>query len=124
VFEGATFDVELAVTLEQRTIGLMGREHLSDREGTLFIHDVESITRFWMKGMLIPLDMVWIDADGIVAGVAANVLPAPEGTIPEIYSSPRPVLYVLEINAGLAEKVGISAGSRARFVLEIDDAAD
>ena len=73
--------------------------------------------------MLIPLDMVWIDANGVVAGVTANVSPALEGRSPEIYSPPRPILYVLEINAGLAEPVGIRAGSQARFVPEFDDEA-
>ena len=97
----------------------MGREQLGDREGMLFIYDVEGLHRFWMKGMLIPLDMVWIDADGVVAGVTANVPPAPEGTTPELYSPPRPILYVLEINAGLAEAVGIRAGSQARFAPEV-----
>ena len=107
--------MELAVTLEQRAKGLMGREHLGDREGMLFIFEVEGLHRFWMKGMEIPLDMVWIDADGIVVGVTANVPPAPKETSPKLYSPPRQILYVLEINAGLAEEVGIRAGSQARF---------
>ena len=123
VFEVAAFDVELAVTPEQRARGLMGREHLGDREGMLFIYEVEGLHGFWMRGMVIPLDILWIDADGVVAGVTANVSPAPEGTTPEIYSPPRPILYVLEINAGLAEPVGIRAGSQARFVPEFDDEA-
>ncbi len=115
--------MELPVTPEQRARGLMGREHLGDREGMLFIYEVEGLHGFWMRGMVIPLDMVWIDADGVVAGVTANVLPAPEGTIPEIYSPPRPILYALEINAGLAEAVGIRSGSQARFVPKFDDEA-
>ena len=113
--------MDLAVTPNQRATGLMGREHLGDTEGMLFIFEVEGLPRFWMKGMKIPLDMVWIDADGIVAGVTANAPPAPEGTSPEVYSPPRPILYVLEINAGLAELVGIRVGSQARLVLEFDD---
>ena len=113
--------MDLAVTPGQRVTGLMGREHMGDREGMLFIYDVEGVPRFWMRGMVIPLDMVWIDADGVVAGVTANVSPAPEGTIPEVYSPPRPILYVLEINSGLAESVGIRAGSQARLALEFDD---
>ena len=75
VFEGAAFEVELAVTPEQRARGLMGREHLGDREGMLFIYEVEGFHSFWMKGMVIPLDMVWMDSDGVVAGATANVSP-------------------------------------------------
>ena len=115
--------MELAVTREQRTRGLIGREHLGDREGMLFIHEVEGLYSFWMRGMVIPLDIVWIDADGVVAGVTANIMPAVEGTIPQTYTPPRPIQYILEINAGLAEPVGIRAGSQARFVLEFDDEA-
>ncbi len=123
VFEGATFDVELAVTQEERAMGLMGREHLGDREGMLFIHEAEGIPNYWMTGMVSPLDLVWIDAGGVVAEVTANLPPAPVGTIPEIYSPSRPILYVLEINAGLAQEVGIHAGSQAMFMPELDDEA-
>ena len=120
VFEGATFNVELAVTLEQRARGLIGREHLGDREGMLFVQEMEGIYSFGMGGMVIPLDILWMDADGVVAGVTANVSPDPEGTTSASYSPPRPILYVLEIKAGLAESVGISAGSQAKFVPEFD----
>ena len=77
VFEGATFNVELAVTLEQRARGLIGREHLGDREGMLFVQEMEGIYSFGMGGMVIPLDILWMDADGVVAGVTANVSPDP-----------------------------------------------
>ena len=80
----------------------------------LFIFEAEGLYSFWMKGMVIPLDLVWIDADGVVSGVTASVPHAPEGTIPQLYFPPRPIQYVLEINAGLAEAVGIGAGSQAR----------
>lgn len=120
VFERAAFDVELAATAAQRATGLMGREHLGDREGMLFVQEMEGIYSFGMGGMVIPLDILWMDADGVVAGVTANVSPDPEGTTSASYSPPRPVLYVLEIKAGLAESVGISAGSQAKFVPEFD----
>ena len=115
VFEGASFLVELAVTPEQRARGLMGREHLGDEEGMLFIFQTEGLPSFWMKGMEISLDMVWIDADGVVAGVTANVPPAPEGTVPELYSPPGPILFVLEINAGEADSAGIEPGDPVVF---------
>ena len=120
VFEGATFDVELAVTSEQKSRGLMGREHLGDREGMLFVFNTEGRYSFWMGGMVIPLDIVWIGADGLVAGVTANVHPVPQGADGESYLPPRPVLYALEINAGLAEQEGIRVGSQASFVPELD----
>ena len=115
-FERATFNVELAVTPEQIARGLMGRQHLDDREGMLFIFKAEGLHSFWMKGMVISLDIVWIDADSTVTGVTANVPPATESTVPSSYSPPQPILYVLEINGGRAEEAGIRAGSVVEFV--------
>ena len=120
VLEGVAFDVELAVTSSERSKGLMGREHLGDRDGMLFIFKSEGRYGFWMGGMVIPLDILWIDADGIVAGITANAPPVRQWADGESYVPPRPVLYVLEINAGLAEQLGIRAGSQARFVPELD----
>ena len=111
--EGVTFTVELAITPEERARGLMGRERLGDTQGMLFIYQTNATPGFWMRGMLIPLDIVWIVADGVVAGIEREVPPAPSSTEPPLYYPPRPILYVLEINAGRAREVGIMAGSRA-----------
>ena len=111
--EGVTFTVELAITPEERARGLMGRGRLDDTQGMLFIYQTDATPAFWMRGMLIPLDIVWIDADGMVAGIERDVPPAPSTIDPPLYYPPRPIRYVLEINAGRAGEVGIVAGSRA-----------
>ena len=111
--EGVTFTVELAITPEERARGLMGRERLGDSQGMLFIYQTDATPAFWMRGMLIPLDIVWIDADGVVAGIEREVPPVPATTDPPLYYPPRPIRHVLEINAGRAGEVGIVAGSRA-----------
>ena len=116
VLEGMAFIVELAVTPQERARGLMERPSLGRDRGMLFIFESDGLPGLWMRGMLISLDFVWIDAEGVVAGVTADVLPAPEGGQPPLYYPPRPVRYVLEINAGMAEKVGIGAGSRATIL--------
>ena len=116
VVEGVVFSVELAVTPAERAMGLMGRASLERERGMLFIYQADAMPSFWMRGMLIPLDMVWIDADGVVAGVTANVPPAQEGSQAPLYYPPRPIRYVLETNAGMAMEMGIGPGSRATFL--------
>ena len=115
VLEGETFSVELAETPEELAKGLMGREKLGVNQGMLFIYDADGRPSFWMKGMLISLDIVWIDSDGVVAGIERNVPPAPAQTQPLLYFPPRPIRYVLEIPAGRAEAAGIVTGSRVTF---------
>ena len=110
--EGVTFAVELAVTPQERADGLSGWLGLEPDEGMLFIYAGDSTPGFWMRGMLFPLDIVWIDTEGVVAGVAADLPPA-SGSQPPPYYPPRPIRYVLEINAGLAGELGIGIGSRA-----------
>ncbi len=84
-----------------------------------FEFETPRIASFWMRGMRFPLDMVWIDADLRVVGVTADVphaLPGtPDSDLPT-YTSPSPVRYVLELNAGTAAQHGIAPGSQVRFL--------
>ena len=116
ILGGVTFSVELAVTPQERARGLMGREELTDGQGMLFLYESDVTPGFWMLGMLIPLDIVWIDGDGVVAGVARNVPPEPGNPQPPLYFPPSPIRYVLEIKAGRAQELGVGAGSRATLV--------
>ena len=116
ILGGVAFSVELAVTPEERARGLMGREELGGNEGMLFLYESDGTPGFWMLGMLIPLDIVWIDREGVVVGVERNVPPAPGNPQPLLYFPPRPIRYVLEIQAERAEEADIGAGSRATFV--------
>lgn len=102
------FQVEVARTNEQRTQGLMCRKTLSERGGMLFDFKVDQPVYMWMKNTLIPLDMVFIRADGSIARVAAMTTPLSTETI----SSGEPVRAVLEIGGGEARKLGIKAGDK------------
>ncbi len=93
--------------------GLGGFKALGDKEGMLFVFETPEVQGFWMKDTLIPLDMIWIDENKNVVGVSANILPS---TFPEIFYSPSPVKYVLEINAGSAKKLGIASSTKLQFV--------
>ena len=108
--------VELAVTPQERARGLMGREELTDNQGMLFLYESDVTPGFWMLGMLIPLDIVWIDRDGVVVGVERDVPPEPGNPQPPLYFPPSPIRYVLEIKSGRAEELGVGPGSRATLV--------
>jgi uncharacterized membrane protein (UPF0127 family) len=105
------FTVELAVSNAEQTRGLMYREKLEADAGMLFLYDAPLIASFWMKNTLIPLDMIFIEANGTVANIHANAVP---GDLKAI-SSLKPVTGILEINGGLAAQLGIQAGDRVRY---------
>ena len=102
------FQVELAITAQDKAQGLMHRETLPDRAGMLFIYPNPQPVSFWMRNTLIPLDMIFIDDQGRVARVHHNAVPLDETPI---YGGDA-IKAVLEINAGLAKKYGISDTSK------------
>ena len=102
---GEQFDVELAVTPEQRRQGLMFRERLGEREGMLFVFDDEQTVSFWMRDTPLPLSIAFIDARGVIVHVA-DMEPYSEAPVPSRY----PVRYALEVNKGALERAGIEVG--------------
>ena len=114
-FGDVTFAVELATTAGERALGLSGRSSIDRNSGMLFIYEADVTPGFWMRGMLFPLDIIWIDGQGEVVGVSSDLAPAQEGSQPPLYYPPGPIRYVLEVNSGLAEELGIRPGSRALF---------
>ena len=113
--EGITFTVELAATAETRSIGLMHRSYLEKNHGMLFVFPYNQEPRFWMKNMLIPIDLFWIDADGTIVGIESDLFPDKSENPTTLHYPPTPIRYVLEVNAGVADKYGIRAGSRVVF---------
>jgi uncharacterized protein len=102
------FAVELATNAAQRAVGLMYRKELPEGRGMLFDFHDEQPVQFWMHNTYIPLDMIFIAADGRVMRVVENAKPMSDELIP----SGRPVRAVLEVIAGTARKFGIAAGDR------------
>jgi uncharacterized membrane protein (UPF0127 family) len=102
------FNVEIADNEVKREIGLMYRRFLPENRGMLFDFKEEAPVSFWMKNTYIPLDMVFISRRGVVTKIVANAEPLSETPIP----SGGPVLGVLEINGGLAARLGIKQGDR------------
>lgn len=109
---GTTVAVRVAATEEERLKGLSGVEQLDSNAGMLFVFAEPGTYSMWMKGMKIPLDMVWLDQNGRVVYVAAKVPPPTvnEETLPT-YTSEKPAQYVLELAAGTAETSGITDGA-------------
>jgi len=100
--------VWLAVDAAQRARGLMHVRAMPDDRGMLFLYPGERRVSMWMKNTLIPLDMVFIRADDTVANVAAHTEPL---SLESVYSR-GPVSAVLELNAGVAARLGIEPGRR------------
>ena len=111
---GAVYRLELARTPEEQAQGLMFRESLPEKTGMLFLFGDKSVHRFWMKNTMIPLDMVWMDADGRVLFVSADTPPCKADPCPS-YGPESPAAMVLEIAGGKAVKEKIVVGSVLRF---------
>lgn len=105
-----TFKVEFVDTPETRARGLMFRKSLPRGEGMLFDFKTEQPVGFWMENTYIPLDIIFIRADGSIESIAANATPLSR----QVLESRGPVLGVLEINGGLAAELGIRPGDRVR----------
>ncbi len=104
-------DVEIARTEPERRKGLMDRKSLGENAGMLFIFDETSVHSFWMKNTLIPLDMIFVDDDGRIAGIVerAEPLTLAERTVG------KPSRYVLEVNGGWCRAHGVRADDQVRF---------
>ena len=105
------FTVEVARTPEEQAQGLMHRQSLAPDKGMLFPYDPPQSASFWMKYTLIPLDLIFIRADGTVALIAANTVPMSLDPIPSL----EPVAAVLEIAGGRAAELGIQAGDKVSW---------
>jgi uncharacterized protein len=107
------FAVEMATTEEEKTTGLMYRKELADGKGMLFDFSPEQEVSMWMKNTYIPLDMIFIRADGRILRIAENTEPLSTRIIP----SNGLARGVLEVIAGTAQKYGIRPGDRVAHPL-------
>ncbi len=98
--------------------GLGGRDSLPDDRGMLFVFPEPGLLTFWMKDMLIPIDIIWISAEGRVVDVQTA---QPEPGVPDpqlkLYKPSGPAQYVLEVRAGLAAEQGVQIGDEAQIEL-------
>jgi uncharacterized membrane protein (UPF0127 family) len=108
--DGLTLNIAVADTESLRERGLGGVRGLSDDEGMLFVFPEDGIYSFWMKDMLFPIDMLWLDAQGSVVYIENSISP---NTYPKAFTPDSPARYVLELRAGFSEQHDIRIGSKA-----------
>ncbi len=109
--KGKRFNVEVADTDASRERGLMFREHMEANHGMLFAFPQELPQAFWMKNTKIPLDILFFDHSGKLVALHQDVPPCTADPCP-VYPSNAPALYVLELNGGMAAKLGVKPGDR------------
>lgn len=112
--DATVITLELAVTDEQKALGLMFRDVLPPNHGMLFLFDREDYLPFWMKNTLIPLDLIWLDREGTVVEVKGSVPPCKLDPCPS-YKPSRPARAVLELAGGTAAAHGVKPGVRLEF---------
>ena len=106
----ARFTVEIADDGAERAQGLMFRESMPMGAGMLFVYDAPQRASFWMQNTLIPLDMIFADKTGRITRVHSDAVPGDTTPI----DGGEEVLFVLEINGGLAKRMGIAEGGALR----------
>ena len=99
--------VEIVDDEEERSRGLGWRKDLPEDSGMLFIFEIPAQYSFWMKDMRFPIDIIWISENSEIVAISENIIPE---TYPASFSPSEPVKYVLEVNAGWANKNNIKEG--------------
>lgn len=112
---GKRYTVELASNDAERERGLMFRKRLDADRGMLFVHDREEPLAYWMKNTLIPLDILFFDNQRRLVAQQRDVPPCTLGDACPPYPSDAPARYVLELNAGQAEKLHLQDGATLRI---------
>ena len=100
------FKVEIAADDQSRETGLMFRKTMAPDAGMLFDFHTPQEVSFWMENTILPLDMLFVRADGTIANIKENATPYSRENIPSV----GPVQFVIELNAGRAHALGITEG--------------
>lgn len=98
ILNGQKINLEIARTPTEMARGLSGRASLPADSGMLFVYQEDVMPAFWMKEMRFNLDIIWLDKNWQIVGLEKNISPQ---TYPQTFSPPKPIRYVLEVNAGL-----------------------
>jgi uncharacterized membrane protein (UPF0127 family) len=115
----AQFTIEVADTNAERSKGLMNRLSMPKSAGMLFVYPRPKTAGFWMKNTLIPLDMIFMDRTGTVQHIHHRAQP---GDLQPKFGGDN-IQYVLEINGGLAEQMGMAPGTQLRHPAIPEDRA-
>jgi uncharacterized membrane protein (UPF0127 family) len=112
---GQRYAVEIADDDAERARGLMFRDAMADDHGMLFIHEVQAPQAYWMKNTKLPLDILYFDDARKLVSQQRGVPPCSLGDACPSYPSKAPARYVLELNAGQAERLKLQDGAELTF---------
>lgn len=107
--DGRRFAIEIADTETSRERGLMFRDEMPADHGMLFLFEDLALRTFWMKNTHIPLDILFFDQNYKLVSAQLRVPPCRSEPC-AVYPSEGPAQYVLELNAGVADKLGVKPG--------------
>ena len=102
-------EIEIADTQDLRALGLMHRTQLAENQGMLFVYPDQAVRGVWMKNTLLPLDALFISADGKIVSILSGLTPCTQELCP-IYSSTTEAGYMLEVNAGFVDRHQLKIG--------------
>ena len=105
------FKLKVASTPVARAKGLMGVKYMPTNEGMIFIYSKPRRARFWMKNTYLPLDIIFIDGDGVITQIVKNAEPLNKRNIMISY---QPIKYAIEINGGLCDALDIAIGDQLK----------
>jgi uncharacterized membrane protein (UPF0127 family) len=111
-FGSAQFTVEVADSSSERSRGLMFVEQMATTQGMLFVYGHPQSVSFWMRNTLIPLDMVFVDDTGVIRNIHSMAQPLDETPI----FGGTDIQFVLEINGGLADRLGMDVGDQMQHI--------
>jgi uncharacterized membrane protein (UPF0127 family) len=119
--------IELALSEKEQQQGLMWRKTLDEEQGMLFVRQEAQIMSFWMKNTLVPLDIIFLDQDGVIVKIwqmpveeqqrQGESLNDYEGRMPT-YSSGKPASFALELKAGVSEVLQLKPGDKINLEIE------
>lgn len=107
---GTRYQVEVADSEAERAQGLMFRDEMAEDRGMFFVHPANEMQAYWMKNTKIPLDILYFDPQLKLVSQSRYTPPCSAGDSCPPYPSSGPAQYVLELNAGQAEKLGLKEG--------------
>jgi uncharacterized membrane protein (UPF0127 family) len=110
--KGISLYTYIADSPARKDKGLGGISHLPENSAMFFPHDTSALYGFWMKEMLMSIDMIFLDENLKIITIHKSVSPE---TFPKVFTSEEPAMYVLEVKAGFLEKNGIEVGEKIIF---------
>jgi uncharacterized membrane protein (UPF0127 family) len=110
--DNTDYTLDIADTQRKMSLGLGGRDSLTEGTGMLFPYSKEGSQCFWMKNMRFSIDIVWLDAQKKVVNIERSLSP---DTYPHTYCPEKAAQYVVEVNAGVTQRAGLKVGDVLQF---------